>query len=137
MSRESIANLLRGNTVLANQQIYAEVAKGVVTLTGVVGWEYQRKQATTAVSAVLGVRSVINQITITTDVSPEKVQGQIMSALERNAALHIPEIHVEVSGTTVVLTGHVSSLEHSRLARDVAWSVPGVTDVDDRLLIRA
>jgi osmotically-inducible protein OsmY len=44
-------------------------------------------------------------------------------------------IHVETDGTEITLTGAVSSFAEFNRAGHAAWSVPGVTKVDNRLRV--
>jgi osmotically-inducible protein OsmY len=42
---------------------------------------------------------------------------------------------VEVSGSTVTLTGTVGSLYQKRKAGNVAWNTPGIFNVNNELLV--
>lgn len=133
---KTLAHLLQWNTTLAGQPIQAEVSSGRVTLTGQVEWNYEREEAGRVVNRILGVKSVANRITVKPRVVAAQVERQIVDALARHAALDAREIHVTTSGTKAVLTGQVHSLEEDRVARAAAWSAPGITDVEDRLLVQ-
>ena len=133
---ESVAHILEWNATLASEHIQAKVANGHVTLTGKVAWNYEREEAGRAINHVLGVKSVVNRITVKPRVVAAQVEKQITNALARHAALDARQIHVTTSGTKAVLSGHVHSLDEDRVARTAAWSAPGITDVDDRLLVQ-
>ncbi len=133
---ESVAHTLEWNTVLASQHIQAEVTDGHVTLTGEVAWKYERDEAGRAINRVLGVKSVVNLITVKPQVVAAQVEKQIARALTRHAALDARQIYVTTSGTKAILTGHVHSVDEDRIAKDAAWSAPGISEVDDHLVIQ-
>jgi osmotically-inducible protein OsmY len=111
------------------------VRNGYITLAGTVEWMYQKAAAERAVRYLKGVRGVFNHITVTPTVSPEDVQHRITEALHRHADIDARRISVEAIGGHVVLTGNVQSWIERREAERAAWTVPGVTFVDDRLTI--
>jgi VCBS repeat-containing protein len=131
---ESVAHILEWNAALADQDVQATVSHGHVTLTGKVAWNYQRDEAELTVNRVLSVTSVTNRITVKPRVAASSVEKQITNALARHAVLDARQIHVSMSGTKAVLTGHVHSFVEARIAKAAAWSAPGVLAVDDHLL---
>ncbi len=133
---ESVAHILKWNATLANQPIQAKVSSGHVTLTGEVTWNYEREEAVRVIEHVLGVKSVSNTITVKPRVVAAQVEKQITNALARHAALDARQIHVTTSGSKAILSGHVHSVDEDRIAKNAAWSAPGITDVDDRLLVQ-
>ena len=133
---ESVAHTLEWNSVLASQHIQAEVTDGHVTLTGEVAWKYERDEAGRAINRVLGVKSVVNLITVKPQVVAAEVEKQIARALTCHAALDARQIYVTTSGTKAILTGHVHSVDEDRIAKDAAWSAPGISEVDDHLVIQ-
>jgi osmotically-inducible protein OsmY len=106
-----------------------------VTLQGHVRWEYQRAAAVKAVHDIPGVIAVTNAIALEPHVSAMEVGSKIDAALERAAARDGRDINVAVTDTTVRLTGNVHSLLERVAARRAAWSAPGVTEVDDHLVV--
>ena len=126
------------NTVtLPPGAVKATVHDHAITLTGEVGWEYQRAAAQRAVSPLRGVCAVHNKITIHPAAAVEAAHAKsgIISALVRGAHVDAQRIDVEVSGSEVILTGVVSSWAERRQAAHAAWSTPGVTGVDNRLTV--
>lgn len=132
----SVVHILEWNSTLASQHVQAKVSNGHVTLTGEVAWNYEREEAARAINHLLGVTSVVNRITVKPRIMASQVEKQITNALARHATLDARQIHVTTSGTKAVLTGHVHSLDEDRIAKVAAWSAPGVTAVDDRLLVQ-
>lgn len=132
----SVAHVLKWNSALSRQKIQAKVSNGHVTLTGEVTWNYERDEATRLITHLLGVQSVVNRITVKPRVIASKVEKQITNALARHAALDARRIHVTTNGTKAVLSGHVHSLDEVRIAKAAAWSAPGVTGVEDHLVVQ-
>jgi osmotically-inducible protein OsmY len=111
------------------------VDKGWVTLEGKVPWKYQKDAAFDVVSRLTGVRGVTNLVTLTGAVRPEAVEKRIQSAFQRWASLDADRIHVETVGSHVILRGRVRSWAEREDAERAAWSVFGVTDVENDLVI--
>lgn len=117
--------------------IHAELHKGVVTLTGEVQWNHQRRAAQRAIERVTGVDAVDNRITLAGRPSGADTRERIQHALVRNAIIDANGIDVEVDGTTIILRGSVRTwLEKAQAAR-TAWASPHVTEVDNRLIVEA
>lgn len=117
--------------------VKAEVKGHNVTLTGQVNWDFQRQAAKRAVQFLRGVNSVNNMITLNARPSAEDTEERIKNALIRNAQLDANAIDVTVSGNKVILTGKVRSWAEKQQAGNAAWASPHVTDVDNRIFVRA
>ncbi|WP_022886157.1 BON domain-containing protein [Glaciibacter superstes] len=117
--------------------VKAEIKDHAVTLTGQVSWDFQRQAAKRAVQYLRGVNSVNNMITLTARPSAVDAEERIKNALTRNAQLDAKTIDATVSGNKVTLTGTVRSWAEKRQAGNAAWASPHVTDVDNRIVIRA
>ena len=132
---ESIARILEWNAMLENQHIQAKVVNGLVTLSGEVDSNREREEATSSVHRVLGVKALTNRITVKPRVTTTQVERQITNALARHAALDARQIHVTTNVSTAILAGHVHSLDEARIARNAAWSAPGISTVKDHLVV--
>jgi osmotically-inducible protein OsmY len=115
--------------------IMVSVDDGWITLSGTVDWDYQRHEAEDAVENLYGVKGVFNNITLIQRPKVADVQKQIKNELERTIAQEAQNINVTTSDGTVTLTGSVSSWSEDEAARRASWSVPGVTAVEDQLVV--
>jgi osmotically-inducible protein OsmY len=111
------------------------VADGWVTLNGTVPWQYQKDIAGRAVRDLFGVKGVINSIVVEPRVKPTDVRERIEAAFRRSAEVDARRINVNASDGKVVLSGNVRSFAERQEAERAAWAAPGVTLVEDRLLI--
>lgn len=111
------------------------VSNGWITLKGRVAGAYQRQDAEHLVQRLVGVRGVTNLLTVTPAPMPADVKTRIEEALVRSAHIDADRITVRVDGSTVILEGTVRSLPEKQEAERTAWAAPGVTSVENRLVI--
>lgn len=133
----AIITAFKWNVQVPDDVIKVKVSKGWVTLTGEVEWEYQRTAAENAVKTLSGVIGVTNSIAIKSKVQVLDVKTKIEDALKRATEREAERIKVSVEGRKVILSGKVRSYAELRDARSAAWSAPGVTDVQDNLVVAA
>jgi osmotically-inducible protein OsmY len=138
---DEIARYLRGRLekdfLVPKGRITVDVQDGIVTLTGTVDWHLQRLAADEEAQETVGVRQVVNHITIDrSHTSPSEIEGAIRKALTRSAQLDARQIQVSVEGAHVTLTGTVRSAAERQAAEDAAWRAKGVTEVTDNLAIQ-
>ena len=132
---EAAVNALEWNTLVPDDRIKVEVQDGMVILSGQVDWEYQRAAAHDAVCCLMGVKGVTDEIGINPPVSPKGVKSKIQSAFQRHSTLDAKHIVVESVGSKVILNGTVHSWTEKQEAASAAWSAPGVSDVENNLVI--
>jgi len=130
---EAVVNALKWHSYVQEDKIKIKVENGNVRLEGEVEWEYQRSSAKTAIENLIGVRSVINLITLKPKITPYDIKQKISSAFSRSAIIDAGKISAEVVGGKVVLRGSVRSFAEKDDAENAAWSAPGVTSVDNRI----
>jgi osmotically-inducible protein OsmY len=121
--------------VVPHGSVTATVLEGIVTLRGEVRHHHQRRAAEFAVNRVDGVLGVENLIAISSDPIPSDVADRINKAFERSAIIDNSRITVTSDGHTINLDGTVGSYAARRQAEDTAWAAPGVTEVEDHLVI--
>jgi osmotically-inducible protein OsmY len=126
---------LKSELPISYDKIKIIVKDGWITLEGVAEWQYQKTTAENAVRKVKGVKGVTNVITVKPKVQPSELQRKILEAFKRNAEVDANRITVEASGSEVILKGTVRSWIEREEAERVAWSAPGVTKVEDRIVV--
>lgn len=130
------ANILAWSAVVPPGSVKVKVQDGWVGLSGEVEWQYQRSAAEAEIRRLSGVAGVVNSIAIKPRVVASDVKRKIEGALRRHAELEAQGIRVLVEeGGHVALEGHVHDWRQREAARRAAWSAPGVTRVDDHLLV--
>jgi osmotically-inducible protein OsmY len=116
--------------------VQASVEAGVVTLSGAAAWQFQRDEADLACSAVPGVMGVDVAISLLPVPGDGDIEQAIGAAFARSARLDRFEISADspLPGL-VVLSGTVGSWAERDDAVALAWSAPGITDIDDRIAV--
>jgi osmotically-inducible protein OsmY len=120
---------------ISYEQIKAVVKDGWVTLEGEVEWQYQQQTAEIAVRPLQGVKGVSNLIEIKPRAKPYDIKRKIEEAFRRNAEVDANQIIIETNGSEVVLKGKVRSWAEREEAERVAWRAPGVTKVEDHIVV--
>jgi len=129
-------NALAANVTVPDG-VEATALDGDLTLTGTVGFGTERAAAERAVSGLIGLRNVRNDIEISYDVaSPVDVDLHVQEALDRSALVRDDsDVQVVTKDSTIGLTGHVRTWAEHDAVIDAAWMARGVTDVRDDLQI--
>ena len=134
IARDAIQRI-KSELPLAWDKIRAVVKNGWVTLEGEVEWNYQRERAEAAVRRVRGLKGVINSIEVKPRVAPSEIRRKIEDALRRAAEIDAGRITVETVGSEVILRGTVRSWAERQEAERAAWWAPGVSKVDNRIIV--
>ena len=130
---ESVLNALKWHSAVPEEKVNVKVEDGIVTLEGEVEWEYQRSSAKDSVDHLLGVRNVVNNISVKPKVSVADIKNKISAAFHRTATIDADRISMEVVGNKVILEGKVRSYAEKEDAMDAAWAAPGITTVENNL----
>jgi osmotically-inducible protein OsmY len=132
---KAVLDALKWDAGIPTDKIQVTIDHGWVTLKGEVEYYFQKRDAERAVERLSGVRGVTNLLVVKSQPTPSDLKEQIEKALVRNAETDARRITVEVVGSKVILRGTVSSYAEKKAAEEVAWSAPGVTEVDNRIIV--
>ena len=132
-----IMSIFKWNWNTLNDTIKVKVINGWVTLRGELEWNYQKEAAKTAVSNMIGVRGISNEITIKSQKDNNVDKTNLRLVMQNHLALDSKDIEIEVSHSNITLKGSVDSWFQKELAGRIAWKAPGVINVDNELLIVA
>lgn len=114
-----------------SESVQAAVHHGHVTLTGTVPTLFQREAAHQAIRHINGVTNVVNRIVVTPLSTYRDLRHRVTAALHRIADVNARHITVTVKGSTVTLTGQVTSWAQRDAAEAAAADAPGVTEVEN------
>jgi osmotically-inducible protein OsmY len=131
--------------------IDVEVNRGAARLNGEVGTTTTKDRIAALVGTTEGVDEVFNYITVDPARIPqirerqaeladvERADAWISSRLRRlfqfDTTVNAHSIEVEARDGTAILSGAVTSSAERKVAEDLAANVPGVRDLDSRLVI--
>jgi osmotically-inducible protein OsmY len=114
----------------------ASATDGDVWLTGVVSNGFQHDAAQQAIAGLTGVRNIVNDVEIFSEVEASDVSMLVQDAIERWALLPDgSDVVVKASDGTITLTGHVVNWYEHDAVIDAAWMGTGVKNVRDDLVV--
>lgn len=128
--------IIAWDTTVPDDKVRIKIENGWITLSGEVEWNFQKEAVETAVRKLSGVIGITNQITVKPHADAGNVKHRIEEALRRNAQLDAEGIRVSVEGEKVRLEGHVPRWHERSIAEQAAWSAPGVSAVEDFILVK-
>jgi len=131
---KAVLDALRWDAAIPAGKLDVTVSHGWVTLRGEVEFAFEKRDAERVVQRLAGVKGVTNLITVRSHPLPSDLKQNIEKALVRNAETDAQRITVEVEGSKVILRGTVRSYAEKKAAEDTAWSSPGVTEVENRIV---
>ena len=127
------ADALESHIAVPEKLVKVQVENGWVTLTGEVNWKFQKDAAHDAICCLMGVRGVLNLLTVKPSVEPTDVKTKIEAALVRHSLLDAKQIKIEVAGGKVILSGTVHSWPEKMAVGSSAWDAPGVSVVENNI----
>jgi len=130
-----IVNAFKSNWEIPNDKIKIKVEDGWVTLSGELPWNYQKEAAQRIVNTQAGVKALTNSLDIKSSINDDIEKEGIECALERNGSIDDQDIQVSVAGTKITLNGTVGTWYQKEEAGRVAWKAPGVSRVENELVI--
>lgn len=131
----AVRHALEWDVWVRDQAIQSTVSDGWVTLEGKVESLAEQEDAEGAVSKLLGVRGVTNQLTVAPKVTASNIHHLIQDALERRADHEAGRIEVTVREGVVTLRGKVRNYGEKRAILGAVSHAPGVNSVADHLRI--
>ncbi|MEX1384175.1 BON domain-containing protein [Lutibacter sp.] len=130
---KAAVDALKWNSSVPEDKVTIEVRDGWVYLSGELKWYYQKEAALKSVETLLGVKKVVNNITLKQSIKPTEIKAKITKAFERLADLDAKNIKVDVDGHTVKLKGKVHSYVEKEEAKKTAYAAPGVYKVENEI----
>ena len=130
------ANNALAQNVTVPDGVEATANDGNITLTGTVSYGTERAAAETAVSRLIGVRNVRNDIDISYVIDPVDVDLHVQQALDRSSL--VPDgsdVTADTKDGIITLTGHVRTWAEHDAVLVAALMARGVIDVRDDLQI--
>jgi osmotically-inducible protein OsmY len=130
------ANNALAMNVMVPTGIEATARDGNLRLSGTVLFGSQRRAAADAVSGLIGVRNVHNDIDVESTADPTDVTNRVQSALDRYSLIaDDSDIVIDTTVNTVRLVGHVRTWAEHDAVIGAAWMSDGVWEVRDDLLV--
>ncbi|MEY9626410.1 BON domain-containing protein [Sinorhizobium fredii] len=123
------------NVGIPKDSVQVKVQQGWVTLTGKLGWQFQKNAVADAIRGLAGVRGVLNNIEVTPRPRAGDIKKRVEDALKRDAELEAQNIRVDVIDGKVTLEGKVKAWSERQTVERAAWSTPGVKTVEDRISV--
>jgi len=132
----AVLGALRWDAEIPTGILDVTVSQGWVTLKGEVERGFQKRAALRTICRLSGVKGINNLMMVKSRVLPTDLKQQIERALLHNAETAARNITVEMEGSRVILRGTVRSYAEKQAAEESAcWSAPGVTEVDNLLIV--
>lgn len=129
--KKDLEKVLKNRFEVPYDRIAVNVHEGVVTLSGVVRWNYQKEAALQAVAP----HAVRDDITVdpasTVAIDPEA----IWSALKKEPGLDSTRIELVLEGGTALLFGSVPSGQQREMAQEIVRNALGVKEVKNAMQV--
>lgn len=131
----SVLQALEWGAHIPTEALEVTVADGWVTLNGDVQTLHEKDAAEEVVRYLTGLRGITNALRVHPRIKPADIRRQIEQALVRSAEIDARRVSVEVEASRAVLKGSVRSMAEKRDAERAARSAPGITEIDNRIVV--
>jgi osmotically-inducible protein OsmY len=135
-----VLGALRRDTFLEPLAIQVVATDGVVTLTGSIETELNKKAVEDRVREVAGVREIRDHLTVMEDESSSRsdddIRREVMEQLQADPTIDQDRFHVRSQFGRVFISGTAESLEERESVIAAIHRVPGVTGIDDRMEVQ-
>jgi osmotically-inducible protein OsmY len=136
---EDVESALERKAVVNADNITVRVDNGIVTLDGEVSTWMGHNAAYEAASNTIGVTDVVDNLVVESGLmelpTEQELKLEVAEQLEWDSRVDETDISVLVDDRTVTLVGTVESYTKKRYAEADAWSVLGVRDVKNDLMV--
>ncbi len=133
----AVENALNWNTSVPPDRVRVSVERGWVTVEGDLDWNFQRRAVERMIRPLKGVVGITDNLRLKVLALPQHLSNRIQEALARQAMRDAKRIEIVVDGSAVTLKGHVHSWAQAGAAEGATWSAPGVSHVNNELVIDA
>jgi len=133
----AVEHALSWNTSVPQDRVKVLVEKGWVTLSGELDWNFQRRAVERMIRPLKGVAGITDNIRLKSLPLPVNLSHRIEEALTRQATREARRIEIELDGSVVTLRGRVHSWAEKNAAEGATWSAPGVSRVNNELIVEA
>lgn len=130
-----VLTALKINYSVPNDKITIKVENRWVTLEGELACKFQGEGVKSALGFLTGIKGVTNNIKIKSEKQDAIEKEDIEKEIAINCSIDGGNISVSVSGTTVTLTGNVSSWFQKEASGRIAWKSPGIWSVKNKLTV--
>lgn len=132
-----VETALHSEVRLRGREIAVAVEDGMVVLQGQVPELSEKRLAVNLVRRMREVGDVKDQLRLFTthEMTDKQIQQHILDGWLEDGALHDRRLDVEVANGVATITGKLDSFEEKCFAGLIAWWVPGVTDVDNQIVV--
>ncbi len=135
--KQAVEDALRYDPRTVSFNVHVSVRNATVNLSGKVDNLLARKAAERDARNTVGVWRVKNHLKIRPDkpFSDSAIKKQVNKAFMHDSTVRSPSITVLANDGNVVLAGNVNSLDVKQRAEEIAASIPGVYNVDNKITV--
>ena len=131
----AVENAFRWHWDIPTEKVLVIVEDHWVFLSGELEWNYQKEAAKNAISNLIGIIGITNNISVKNASKDIIEQNNIEIAMQQNGSINNKDIAVYVFNNVVTLKGRVDSWYQKSEAERIAWNAPGVKQVQNDLYV--